>query len=204
MPCLLRMEDIVPRPLSDPESRVVPTLLFYFGKDGPKLGVYCFLLSSLITDAKWELAMENNKPIRLSRNRARFIIPGTPGCVTITDSFSTSFHVDITFPQKISIPQRLQICERNCPSIRETILASIRNASRRLNYLNSIPDVAFLCTEHQSSSLHPATISQCDLLTCTTHPVSVCCTMTEQHKLWLGKTGRSTCLYYRLIMYNKD
>ena len=191
MPCLLRMEDI-PCPLFEPESQVVPSLLFYFGEDGPKLGVYCFLLSSLITDAKWELLMEGGKPVQLSRNRVRFTVPGTTGCVTITDSFSTSFHVDVTFPRNTTMTQCLQICERKCPIIRETILASIRKASRRLNYTNSIPEAAFLCTEHQATSLHPATIGECDLLTCTTHPASVCCTMTEQHKLWLGKTGKSS------------
>ena len=190
MSCLLRVEAVL-QPLSDSESQVVPTLLFYFGEDGPKLGVYCFLLSSLITDAQWELLMENGKPVQLSRNRVRFAIPGSPGFVTITDSFSTSFHVDITFPSDTSLAQKLEICERACPNIRETILASIRNASRRLNYTNSIPEAAFLCTKHQATSLHPAIIAaQCDLLTCTTHPASVCCTMTERHKLWLGKPGK--------------
>ena len=189
MPCLLRIED-VPCFLSEAEA-VVPGLFFYFGKDGPKLGIYCFLLSSLLTDAKWELLMEDGKPVQLSRNRVRFTIPGTTGCVTITDSFSTFFHVDISFPPNTTFPQRLQICERKCPIIRETILASIRKASRRLNYTNSIPEAAFLCTEHQATSPHPATIGESDLLICTTHPASVCCMMTKRHKLWLEKTGES-------------
>ena len=137
--------------------------------------------------------MENGKPVQLSRNQVRFVIPGSPGFVTITDSFSTSFHVDITFPSDTSLAQKLEICERACPNIRETILASIRNASRRLNYTNSIPEAAFLCTKHQATSLHPATIAaECDLLTCTTHPASVCCKMTDCHKLWLGKPGKTT------------
>ena len=191
MPCLLRIED-VPRPLSEPESQVVPTLLFYFGEDGPKLGVYCFLLSSLITDAKWKLLMEDRKPVQLSRNRVRFALPESPGFITITDSFSTSFHVDITLPAKMKISDQLQICAHACPSVRETILASIRKASRRLNYENSIPQVAFLCTAHQATSPHPATIGKCDLLTCTTHPASVFCSMTEHHKLWLGKSSKSS------------
>ena len=190
MPCLLQIEDL-PLPLSNPESQVVPTLHFYFGRDGPKLGVYCFLLSSLITDAKWELLIEDGKPVQLSRNRVHFSLPGNPGFITISDSFSTSFYVDITLPSKMSLPEQLQICEHACPSVRETILASIRRASRRLNYTKSIPEVAFLCAEHQFTSLHPATIGDCSLLTCTTHPASVYSSMTERHKLWLGKIGES-------------
>ena len=193
MSCLLRVEAVL-QPLSDIESQVVPTLLFYFGEDGPKLGVYCFLLSSLITDAKWKLLMENGKPVQLSRNQVRFSIPGNPGFVTITDSFSTSFHVDITFPSDTSFAQKLKICERACPNIRETILDSIRRASLRLNYTDSIPEAAFLCTKHQATSLHPATIAECDLLICTTHPAYVGCTMTDRHKLWLGQHGMTTLL----------
>ena len=132
--------------------------------------------------------MEDDNPVQLSRNRACFSIPGkNPGFVTITDSFSTFFHVSLTFPSDVSAAKQLQICERVCPKIRETILTGIRKASRKLNYSNSIPEIAFVCSSHQPSSLHPATLADADLLTCTTHPGSVCCEMTEGHKLWLGK-----------------
>ena len=200
MSSLLR-EEAIPPPSSDPVSQDVPALLFYFGEDGPKLGVYCSLLSTLITDSKWKLLMENACPVQLSRNRARFMIPGNdPGFVTITDSFSTHFHVDIAFPSKVVKPKRRDICERVCPTIRETILTGIRKASRKLNYTNSIPEVAFFCTEHQPTSLHAATVSPSDLLTCTTHPASVCSEMTDLHKLWLGQAhsateGRYACAF---------
>ena len=75
MPCLLRAEPAIPHPSPDSTSLVVPALLFYF-KDGPRLGVYCALLSSLITDSKWELLTENRCPVQLSRNRAQFSVPG--------------------------------------------------------------------------------------------------------------------------------
>ena len=186
MSCLLE-EEAIPHPLPDPSSEVVPALLFYFGPDGPKLGVYCFLLSSLITEAKWKLLMEDGSPVQLSRNRVRFTIPGNhPGFITITDSFSTFFHVSITFPPGVSSSKAFEVCEDVCPSIREIILTGIRKASRRLNYNNSIPEVAFLCSNHQATPPHPATISSCELLTCTTHPASVFNEMTGHHKLWLG------------------
>ena len=193
MPCLLRAEPAIPHPSPDSTSLVVPALLFYF-KDGPRLGIYCALLSSLITDSNWELLTENHRPVQLSRNRARFSIPGKhPGYITITDSFSTFFHIDISFPDDISPSKALEVCREVCPSIRETILAGIRKASRRLNYKDSIPVAAFLCPKNHTDSLHPATISSCDLLTCTINPAKVSSGMKECHKLWLGtKSGNST------------
>ena len=190
MPCLLRAEPAIPHLSPDSTSLVVPALLFYF-KDGPRLGVYCALLSSLITDSKWELLTENRCPVQLSRNRAQFSVSGKhPGYITITDSFSTFFHIDISFPDDISSLKALEVCREVCPSIRETILAGIRKASRRLNYKSSIPEAAFLCPNNHTDSLHPATISSCDLLTCTINPAKVSSELTENHKLWFGtKSG---------------
>ena len=152
-------------------------------------------LASLITDAKWKLLTENGNPAQLSRNSVRFVVPGNnPGYITITDSFSTFFHVSIEFPdqEEISEAKALEICEEVCPTIRETILTHIRKASHRLNYNNSIPEPAFLCLKHDESvPPHPATVSKHKLLTCTKCPGTVCCHMTEKHALWLGKATSS-------------
>ena len=188
MSSLLRPEGIPhPLPAADPASLVVPALLFYFGEEGPKLGVYCALLSSLITESNWKLLMKNRTPVQLSRNRARFNIPGDhPGFITITDSISDTYlRVDVTFPSDISLSKALEVCKDVCPSIRETILSGIRNASRRLNYTDSIPEPAFFCSKHEATSLHAATISNHGLLTCTVDRSSVCSEITEGHKLWL-------------------
>ena len=190
MPCLLETEEV-----KIPSSSGFPAFLFYFGENGPKLGVYCFLLASLITDAKWKLLTEDGNPVQLSRNSVRFVVPGNnPGYITITDSFSTFFHVSIEFPdqEEINEAKALDICEEVCPTIRETILTHIRKASHRLNYNNSIPEPAFLCSKHDESvPPHPATISRHKLLTCTKCPGTVCCHMTEKHALWLGKAPSS-------------
>ena len=189
MSSLLRTEEI-PHPLPDPASLVVPALLFYFGEGGPKLGVYCALLSSLITESNWELLMKNRTPVQLSRNRARFAMPGKrPGYITITDSISDTYlRVDITFPPKISSSrsEAIEECKVICPLIRETVLSGIRKASRRLNYTDSIPEAAFLCSEHEPTSLHAAIISDSGLLTCTHDPANVCSKMTKLHQIWLG------------------
>ena len=187
VPCLLRVH--VPRPLPHSDSSsITATLLFYFGPNGPKLGVYCCLLASLITEAKWELMTENNRPVQVSRNQVQFRLPGDdPGAITITDSFTTFFRVSIDFPDDMDIAKAEQIREKICPSIRETILSTIQKTSHKLNYNNSIPAIAFPCTKHLPSDLHPATVSSSGLLTCTLHPASVCSDLTEQHQIWLGR-----------------
>ena len=195
MPCLLRKQGI-PRLVADASSLVIPALLFYFGRDGPKLGVYCFLLASLITEAKWELLEEDGYPVQVSRNSAQFTVPGkNPGCITITDSFSSYLHVSIDFPASVSRERAQEICEEVCPMICETVLTGIRKASQRLNYNNSIPSIAFPCSGHKDTPLHPATISDSGkMLTCTTHPATMCSEMTDQHRLWLGTANASPCL----------
>ena len=188
MPCILKVTAI-PHPLPHSVDSSISALLFYFGPNGPKLGVYCCLLASLITEAKWELMTENNSPVQVSRNQVQFRLPGKdPGAITITDSLiSTYLHVSINFPEDMDTTKAIQISKRVCPTIRETILSGIRKASQKLNYNNSIPEVAFPCLKHLPDTLHPATISSSGVLTCTTHPASVYSNLTEQHEIWLGK-----------------
>ena len=186
VPCLLKKEDI-PHTLPDTLFQVVSPLLFYFYEDGPKLGVYCFLIASLITESGWKLLSENRCPVQISRNRVKFELPsGNPGCITISDSFSTFLHVAIEPPEGASVDRVHQICQEICPDIREAILAGIRKASQKLNYRNSIPEVAFPCLKHDD--LHPATISSTGLLTCTSDH-RFCSEMSEQHHLWFSYRG---------------
>ena len=189
MPCILRKQDIPSVRTSASSLVMIPALLFYFGKDGPKLGVFCFLLASLITEAKWELLEEAGYPVQVSRNSAQFIVPGkNPGCITITDSFSSYLHISIDFPASVSRERVQEICEEVCPAIHETVLTGIRKASQRLNYCkNSVPSAAFPCSGHQDTPLHPAIVSDNGkLLTCTTHPATMCSEITELHRVWLG------------------
>ena len=191
VPCLLKVSTIS-RPLPHSAGPAVSALLFYFGPNGPKLGVYCCLLASLITEAKWELMTENGRPVQVSRNQVQFRLPGKdPGTLTITDSFSTSFHISVDFPEDMDTDEALQISNKHCPDIRETILSSIQKVSYRLNYSDSIPEIAFPCLKHLPDAIHPATISSTGFLTCTIHPASVYSRLTEQHQIWLGEKVQS-------------
>ena len=190
VPCLLKVTAI-PHPLAHSASPSISALLFYFGPNGPKLGVYCCLLASLITEAKWELMTENDRPVQVSRNQVQFRLPGNdPGAITITDSFCSYFHISIDFPEDMDTTKAIQIGKKVCPTVRETILTGIRKASQKLNYNNSIPEIAFPCSKHLPSALHAATISVSGLLTCTTHPASTYNDLTEQHQIWLGKEDK--------------
>ena len=189
MPCLLRKQDI-PRLVAGASSLIIPALLFYFGRDGPKLGVYCFLLASLITEAKWELLEEDGYPMQVSRNQVQFALPGkNPGSVTITDPFSLYFHVIVELKphEDASADGIRQVYKEICPVIRETVLTGIRKASQKLNYNNLIPEIAFPCTKH--GDLHPAIISENGRLLICTRDRRVYSELTEQHKLWLGHKG---------------
>ena len=205
MPCLLKVTAIS-RPLTHSAGASIPALLFYFGPNGPKLGVYCCLLASLITEAKWELVTENNRPVQVSRNQVQFRLPGDdPGAITITDSFSTFFHVSIDFPEDMDITKAEQICKKICPSVRETILSMIQKTSHKLNYNNSIPTIAFPCSKHLPSDLHPATISSSGVLTCTLYPASIFSDLTKQHQIWQGDSAQDNkgiILYSWSISFN--
>ena len=185
VPCLLKVVDILSL---SPHLAIhaIPALHFYFGPDGAKLGVYCCLISTLITEANWELMTDNNRPVQVARNQVQFKLPGDdPGAITITDSFRSYFHVSIDFPEGMETTEMYQICEKYCLLVRETILTAIRKASQKLNYNDSIPKIAFPCLNHAYTDLHPATVSDSGLLTCTINPLAVFNRITEHHKLWL-------------------
>lgn len=150
--------------------------------------MFYFLLATLITEANWKLLEEDRCPVQVSRNRVQFSLPGdSPGCVTVSDSFSTFFQVALEPLEGISTNRAHQIYEKQCPKIRETILTGIRKASQKLNYhdVDSVPEVAFPCSNHDKTALHPATISSSGLLTCTTHSW-ICSEMNKHHQIWLG------------------
>ena len=66
------------------------------------------------------------------------------------------------------------------------LVSTINEATKKLNYTLDNPVVSFLCEEHKSSSLHPATISEIgDELLCTKDRTSGG-SLTAQHRIWLG------------------
>ena len=187
MPCLLQ---VTQEPTVLAPSSSVPSLLFYF-PHSPLLGVFCALVAYLLSQAKWELLFDasSQSPVKVDRNTVQFEVPGDlPGVITLSDSFSTFFHVSIQLPEKA--PRAL--CSTVCPQIRETIMAGLRKASSALHYNNSVPKYAFLCCEHGTSSTvnpHASVVdSTRTLMTCTLNPAEFCSTLTEEHLVWFGSS----------------
>ena len=148
----------------------VPPLLVFFPHGGPRLGVFCRLISYLLTIAKWKLLFREHSPVEVTRNSIAFSLPGNlPGQVTIRDPFSSFFLISV-------FAKFTDILRDVCPRIRATILDGIQHISRILNYSNSVSEDAFLCSGEGSgcrSSPHPATVvpgSERKFLTCTIYP----------------------------------
>ena len=93
----------------------------------------------------------------------------------------------------------MEFNKKICPVIREMILTGIRKASQKLNYNNSIPEIAFPCTMHDN--LHPAIISENEKFLICTSDCQIYMEMTEQHKLWLGHQGIPLGMYNIFYMY---
>ena len=185
MPCLLR---VTQEHTPFAPSNSVPSLLFYF-PHGPLLGVFCALVVYLLSQAKWKLLFDasSQSPVKVDRNAVRFEVPGDlPGAITLSDSFSTYFHVSIQLPEKA--PRAL--CSTVCPQICETIMAGLQKVS---HYNNSVPKYAFLCCEHGTSSTvtpHAAVVdSTRTLMTCTLNCAEFCSSLTEEHLVWFRSSG---------------
>ena len=183
MPCLLQ---VTQQPTLLAPSSSVPSLLFYF-PHSPLLGVFCALVSYLLSQAKWELLLDakSRSPVKVDRNTIYFKVPGDlPGKIILSDSFSTYFQVRIE-----KTPRGL--CSKVCPQIRDTILAGLRKASCALHYNNSVPKDAFFCLEHSAKTATPhASVvdSTRTLMTCTLNPDEVFNSLTWDHLVWFNSS----------------
>ena len=178
MPCLLQVTQ-EPTPFAPSSS--VPSLLFYF-PHSPLLGVFCALVTYLLSQAKWELLLDarSRSPVKVDRNTIYFKVPGDlPGKIILSDSFSTYFQVSIE-----KTPRAL--CSKVCPHIRDTILAGLRKASSALHYNYLVPKDAFFCLEHSTrTATHTSVVdSTRTLMTCTLNPEEVFNSLTEEHLVW--------------------
>ena len=142
MPCIMPAEE---KPFSnpEPETQKVPAMVVEFPDGGPKLGLYCALISYLINIENWVLVMDKiKKPYHLTRNSIHFEAPGdNPGKVTLNDPLSTFFFVTYHGP--------FSLASKVCPLIRTTILNGIQCVSKTLNYSaikeDIKPPITFLC-----------------------------------------------------------
>ena len=142
VPCLLQMLDdaAVSERRNAFQSAAAP-LVLKFPHGGPRLGLFCALMSYLTSDLKpepWKLEMKPNSisPACLFRNCILLTMKHTSCTIMLIDAF-THFEVHILATDNI--------CREECPRIYQTILTGCEKAALALQYTNSKPGPAFLC-----------------------------------------------------------
>ena len=153
MPALLRILDcgeLVGKHCAA-KSSVVDPLVVHF-PHGPRNGMLCSLITFLLSSenrnpSAWELHFTSGSrsPACLYRNCVKFIIPQHPGSITLIDSFA-QFEVHVNAPSV-----------KICSFIKNAIFDGLRRAATILNYNNSTPQPAFMCTCGEGST-HAATV----------------------------------------------
>ena len=186
MPCVLKV-DMLNSCNPEPKTQSVPPVVLHFTKGAPRYGVYCGTICHVITVNGWKLFKDphTGEYANITRNSVHFSLPGYRGnCkVTINDPFDNFFLITLHVPR--DVPLYNETVSRMCMEIHSTLVSAIDEATEKLNYTPDRPIVSFLCEEHMSSSLHPATISKVgDELICTKH-LTHGGSLTVQHRIWL-------------------
>ena len=129
----------------NPQSSPAAPLLVHFPGEWPTSGVFCSLVSSLLSTQDWEVMTDSrNKPTCLYRNCFQFEHPRMPGSITLIDSFDRGY-----FEVHVNAP--LEECRKYCPEIQRSVLAALPPKAPAQT------EVAFFCPHtHRPSSLHLA------------------------------------------------
>ena len=139
IPCLLQMLDdaAVSERRKSFQSAAAP-LVLKFPHGGPRLGLFCALMSYLTKCSQWKLEMKPNSisPACLFRNCIQFTMKHTSCTIMLIDAF-THFEVHVLATESC--------CREECPKIYQTILTGCEKAALALQYTDSKPGPAFLC-----------------------------------------------------------
>ena len=124
----------------------IPSLALEFPDGGPRKGLFCSLLSWLVSpdnDCVGPLCISTDStraPICLYRNCIQLDIPKSPATVTLVDAY-THFEVHVQVPLK----RAENLCPKLFPSIRKAIFRGLNKAALNLHYSNSAPSAALVC-----------------------------------------------------------
>ena len=125
-------------------SSCVPSLAVQFPDGGPRKGVFCSLLCSLVSpenQPQWSISTnEIGTPICLHRNCVQLRITDSPGSVTLIDTY-THFELHVN----ISDEDADDLCPEIFPTIRESIFRGLHKATLNLGYYDSSPRPALVC-----------------------------------------------------------
>ena len=127
-------------------STRVPSLAIYFPDGGPRRGIFCSLLSWLVSpenQPQWSISESTDEigtPICLHRNCVQLRITDLPGSVMLIDTY-THFEVHVN----ISDEGADDLCSKIFPTIRESIFRGLQKATLNLGYYDSSPRPALVC-----------------------------------------------------------
>lgn len=181
MPCVL---PVVKISACNSVSELVRPMVLHFKKGIARYGIFCATVCHLLTVNKWKLFKEvDAEDPHITRNSIHFSVPNSPMKISLIDPFDSFFLVTVHAP-----PHVLGLPKGFCTKVRDTLIYAIDVVTKKLNYSQDTPEVAFLC-EHQSSSPHPAIVLQdYDFLQCTESPNVDGGELTTKHHPWLKGT----------------
>ena len=198
MPCVLEVKNIDSIPEDSEHSSFI---LNFSKKKSPMFGVYCCTVSSLISNAGWELLRMDGKVVQVARNIFTFEVPGkSPGKLIFRDPLSSYFEVILELPAIATAKHCVTVYQK----IRDEFLKAITKAMETLHYDVLLPEVSFLCPEKSikcSVEPHPAIIDDSQkYLTCSLNP-SICFFLTNMQKMWLQKAAGKSPRHFNLLVY---
>ena len=187
MPCVLEVSDIYPSPPLR-EGNVRSSFVLHFSKKSPMIGIYCCIISYLLTEARWRLLTYGGEVVQVSRNSVAFELPqNLAGKLSFIDPLSSYLEVVVELPAIIAARHSMAVYHE----IRDTFFAALKQAMCTLNYEMRTPELSFLCPEQSSQCSAFPHLARVDpshsFLTCSINPSSVTHPLTPDQKIWLHK-----------------
>ena len=185
VPCVLGVSSIYPSP-PPPEGSLHSSFILHFSKKSPMFGIYCCTVSSLISNAGWNLLTEDGEVVQVARNSITFEVPnGLPGKLTFLDPLSSYLEVVLELPVHIATEHSMALY----PEIRNAFITAVKKSMETLHYEVRTPEVSFMCPDLSgccSESPHPATLDdKQSCLKCSIKPGTVSHPLSEDQKMWL-------------------
>ena len=194
MPSVLQMSSINSLP-SLPNGSVRSSFILHFSKKSPMFGIYCCTVSSLISDAGWNLLTEDGEVVQVARNSITFEVPnGLPGKLTFLDPLSSYLEVVLELPVHVAAEHSITLY----PEIRSAFITAVKKSMETLHYEMRAPEVSFMCpglSGRCSESLHPATLDdRQSCLKCSLKPGTVSHRLSDDQRMWLTSAA-GTCVF---------
>ena len=196
MPCLLpylSVDNLSTFRVSKDSS---PAPLIFNFVDGPRNGIFCSLMSFLLSSEGCSLTSASpshpTTPKCLYRNCIQFSIRKLPGTVTLIDS-NNFLEVHIDCDQRF--------CLRLCTPISRMVESGLKQAAATLHYSDWRAEKAFICPCTDDST-HLAELGD-DVWICSSDR-KICGNLAENQKLWLEDTLKCECTVIILKIHRLD